>query len=494
VRVRDGQPPPSPQLKSFHCRLVAGVRVAREGGRTFVLSEQPITVVEVTERGRDLLKQAPAASELTDLSPSEHRFLGRLRELGLVEFRPTLDGPPPVVSIVVPVRDRPDQLVACLRSLAGLRHPPDRLEVIVVDDASAVRVTPRPGVRVLRSDRPLGPAAARNLGARAAGGDVLAFLDSDCTAEPDWLAELLPEFTDLEVAAVGGRVLPAREGTWLERYEAVRSPLDLGGRYAQVRPRHPVSYVVTANLLVRRTDFERLGGLDPDLRCGEDVDLAWRLVETGRRVVYQPLGRVRHRHRPRLGDFLATRAAYAASEAPLLLRHPGNGRFVGLGPGLTAFVIGGLAALLGAPPALAAAGSLALGIEAGGAARTLRRAGLPSRTAVAAALRGQGWSLYHPARQLARYSVLPVALLCLLAPGRRRARLLLGLGAAVVTPSVVDWHRLRPELSLGHHVLAQLLDDVAYQVGTLWGCLRERTLAPLAIEARLTRSGRPRPG
>jgi mycofactocin system glycosyltransferase len=364
--------------------------------------------------------------------------------------------------------------------------------VVVVDDGSVVPVAERAGIQVVRSDRPSGPAAARNLGARAAAGDLLAFLDSDCTAEPGWLRALVPEFADPDVAAVGGRVRPAREVTWLERYEAVRSPLDLGRRYAEVRARHPVSYVVTANLLVRRTDFARLGGFDRDLACGEDVDLAWRLGELGRRVVYQPLGVVRHRHRHRLDEFLATRAAYAASEAPLLQRHPRNGRLVGISPGMVALVGGAVAALLGAPRALAAAGAATLAAEVGGAAGALRRQGLPTGLALAVGLRGQAWSLYYPARQLARYSLLPAVLLCLAAPRRHRGRLLLGLGAALTVPSIVDWWRLRPRLSPAQHVAAQLLDDCAYHVGTLRGCLRERTLAPLAVEVRTERQRRPR--
>jgi mycofactocin system glycosyltransferase len=389
-----------------------------------------------------------------------------------------------MVSIVVPVRDRERQLAACLRSLELVKHPTDRLEVIVVDDASAVRVPARTGVRVQRSDRALGPSAARNLGAKAASGDVLAFLDSDCSAEPDWLEELLPEFADPEVAAVGGRVGPAAERTWLERYEAARSPLDLGRRYAQVRPRQPVSYLVTANLLVRRTDFVRLGGFDPELRCGEDVDLAWRLVEAGRRVVYQPRGRVRHGHRHRLGEFTSSRASYAASEAALLRRHPENGRFVAFSLGMGALLAGGLAAVLGGPRALAAAGAVALAIESGAAARRLERQGVPADLAIATTLRGHAWGLYHPARQLARYALLPAVVLCLAAGRERRGRLLIGLGAALTAPSVVDWWRLRPRLSPGQHLLAQLLDDAAYHVGMLRGCFRERTLAPLAVEVR----------
>jgi hypothetical protein len=72
-----------------------------------------------------------------------------------------------------------------------------------------------------------------------------------------------------------------------------------------------------------------------------------------------------------------------------------------------------------------------------------------------------------------------------LALGRPRRRLLLGLAAAALLPSVVDWWRLRPALSLPAYAAAQALDDLAYQWGLLRGCVRERSLRPLAVELRL---------
>jgi hypothetical protein len=154
---------------------------------------------------------------------------------------------------------------------------------------------------------------------------------------------------------------------------------------------------------------------------------------------------------------------------------------------MEAFLAGGLAALLGAPRSLATAGALALAIESGAAARGLERQGMPAKLALAATLSGRAWALYHPARQLARYALLPATLLCLAAGRRRRGRLLIGLGAALTAPSLIDWYRLRPGLSPGQHVVAQLLDDVAYHLGILRGCVRERTLAPLAVEVRSAR-------
>src|SRR5439155_20394909 len=120
------------------------------------------------------------------------RFLRRLADLGLLQMRPAATAWPSV-SIVGPVRDRPAQLAACLASLDALRHPGRRPEVIVVDDGSAPAAAVPAGVRLVRLPRSLGPAAARNAGAAVSGSALLAFLDSDCTAEPGWLEALVPE-------------------------------------------------------------------------------------------------------------------------------------------------------------------------------------------------------------------------------------------------------------------------------------------------------------
>src|SRR5205085_2079945 len=111
--------------------------------------------------------------------------------------------------------------------------------------AGSARGASAAGVRAPLPAPPGGPgagraAAARNAGAGASRAELLAFLDSDCTAEPGWLEALVAELGDPAVAAVGGRVLAAREERWLERYEAVRSPLDLGARRAAAQPRQPV--------------------------------------------------------------------------------------------------------------------------------------------------------------------------------------------------------------------------------------------------------------
>ena len=96
----------------------------------------------------------------------------------------------PHFSVVVPTYERPARLAACLRSLARLGYPRERFEVLIVDDASA-----RPpleaieqfrdalDLKLLEQTKNAGPAAARNLGARHASGEFLAFTDDDCEPE-----------------------------------------------------------------------------------------------------------------------------------------------------------------------------------------------------------------------------------------------------------------------------------------------------------------------
>lgn len=472
---------------SWRCQLSRGVRVRRIGPRVFVVAERPLTVLEVRPQALPLLRRLPPGREVTlpPPRPAELRLLRQLADAGLLELRPDGAGEPrvPTVAVVVPVRDRPRELAACLASLEALRYPRELLEVVVVDDGSATPVAVPGGVRLVRLPRSRGPAAARNAGARAASSELLAFLDSDCLADPGWLEALAPELQDPEVAAAGGRVAPAAERSWLERYEAVRSPLDLGPARAGARPGRPVSYLVTANLVVRRTDFEAIGGFDDRLRWGEDVDLCWRLHEAGRRLVYQPAGRVRHRHRAGVTAFAATRAGYAGSEAGLLARHPDAGRWLGFSPGLAAVVLGGAGAVLGRRRLLVA-GALTLAVETAATAHRLRPLGVPRRRAVPALLRGQAAGLYWAARQLIRYYG-GLAAVGALSSGRARGRLIVAVAAVAAAPALADWWRLRPRQGPLAFLAASALDDAAYQFGVLRGCLLGRTIAPLRVALRL---------
>src|SRR3990172_1665925 len=117
----------------------------------------------------------------------------------------------PFFSIIIATYGRPSQLEACLQSIARLHYPRDRFEVIVVDDGNK---TPPEAVVSAFSDKldiklltqvNAGPATARNTGVQNSQGEVLTFIDDDCTPAPDWLQTLALQLASKPDHAVGGR-------------------------------------------------------------------------------------------------------------------------------------------------------------------------------------------------------------------------------------------------------------------------------------------------
>ena len=498
--------PPHPRdaaAAALRCRLAPGVRLVERPSGSWVVLSDPLRVWRVRPAALRLLAECQAgqtveaAAIAAGLRPATAlRLLDRLAEQGAVYLEP-IDMDLPTVSVVIPVWNRPKAILACLDALDRLDYPRDRLEVIVVDDGSTdetpdvvARWTGSITVRLIRLPLRQGPSACRNQGAAAARGEVLAFTDSDCLPEPSWLRDLTTELALPGVVAAGGAVFPVAEDGWLQRYEAVRSPLWQGSARAVVRPRAPVSYLATCNLLVRRECFKAAGGFAA-IDTGEDVDLIWRLCAAGGRVHYRPDGVVRHDHRDRLWPFLRRRAAYAASEAELLRRHPESSRYLVVPLTLTVGLAGALAAAASGRARLAPLGVVPPLVDPALAIRRTCRAGAPlAPTQVArAVVRGYGAALYWGAVNLSRYYALPALALSLVprrsAPGRG---LRAAVGLALLGTAVADWVRLRPRLSLPRFAAAHVFDALAYNVGVLAGCARHRTLAPLRLQIILGRS------
>ncbi len=133
----------------------------------------------------------------------------RLCQVGLLEWKPPEHGFEPFVSIVVPVYNRADEIGACLESLLSLDYPASKREIIVVDDASEDRtaaVVAQWDVKLIKRESNHGQSAARNVGVAAATGEIVAYIDSDCIADPSWLRDLVPYFQDSRNVLVGGYV------------------------------------------------------------------------------------------------------------------------------------------------------------------------------------------------------------------------------------------------------------------------------------------------
>jgi GT2 family glycosyltransferase len=199
------------------------------------------------------------------------------------------------ISVVIPTCDRPDALAACLLRLAPDLQalPADAFEIIVSDDGrgqpvSAVLGPEFPGVRWVAGPR-RGPAANRNAGALAAGGELLVFLDDDCLPEPGLLSAYAAAFADPALQAAEGRISPDREPNRLDEVAPVN---ENGGVFW------------SCNVALRRDLFERIGGFDERFphAAMEDVELRNRLRLLKVRIAFLPGAAVIHPLRRQSGD------------------------------------------------------------------------------------------------------------------------------------------------------------------------------------------------
>ena len=295
--------------------------------------------VKVLGEGSALLGGSP--TRLLRLAPTAQTMLsgGRLEvhdavsaQLARTLLDATVAHPRPPSGPSAPRRDRRDtgarQRFWCASAAHCGSWPACRSSV---DDGSATPLEQldladvHGDIQVLRHDRSRGAAAARNTGLAACKTDFVAFLDSDVVPRRGWLEALLGHFCDPAVGLVAPRIVGLREpDNVVARYEAVRSSLDLGLREAPVMPYGKVSYVPSAAIICRRAMLGDVGGFDETLTSGEDVDLCWRLIESGVRLRYEPIARVAHDHRTQLREWFLRRSFYGEAAAPLSVRHPGK--------------------------------------------------------------------------------------------------------------------------------------------------------------------------
>jgi GT2 family glycosyltransferase len=214
------------------------------------------------------------------------------------------------VSIIVCTVDRPRELEACLESLRPFTAAVE--EIIVVNNgphvAAVEEAAKRHGARVVAESH-RGVSRARNAGIRTAVGNIIAFLDDDSVAEPNWLPLLVAPFLDPSVLGVVGSVwaqsLTDAASQAFDRMHRARLPtsqltLQAGPEVDSFPIR--MALLGNANLAIRREAFERFGYFDPRfgrgtrIGSGEEPDLLLALLLGGAKVVIEPAAGIFHRH------------------------------------------------------------------------------------------------------------------------------------------------------------------------------------------------------
>lgn len=465
-------------------RAAQGIELVRRGEDTFLMAKTPLTLLRLNASLVALVRRT-MEGEVSAASEAEAKMLEQLALKGFLVRRQegaADEAELPTVSVVIPVLDRAGELARCLDSISRVDYPAEKLQVIVVDDGSkdeSAQVARRMGATVVSSGGVRrGPAVARNAGSAHATGEILAFIDSDCSASTGWLADLLPLFRDPKTAAVGGRVDGMCTSSAVDRYEAVMSSLSMGTRERFGNAGDDTFYLPSCNLLVRRSLFLSVGGFKPSMHVGEDVDLTWRLRDAGWTIAYLPLGSILHEHRSSLRSFMSRRFDYGTSEGMLQKLHPRRHKKFVLPPVLGAVLALALLApycgwwLLPAAFLLLAGDALVYRVR-------IARRGLPLgfRALYAGRLRALWGLCYYISFHLVRYYAIALALAALLVPSFG----LVFAGIFLVSAGV-DHRIKKPQLSFFSFAVIYGLEHFSYGTGVFWGCLRDREFASYRVE------------
>ena len=217
------------------------------------------------------------------------------------------------VSVVICTRDRASWLKTCLEHLKGQYCQPR--EILVVDNASVTgetrSVAEAFNVRYIREDRP-GLDIARNTGARAARGAIVAYTDDDTKADKYWIYRVAETFRDPAIAAMTGLVIAASleteaevifEKFWPFNRGYVEKIYDNDFFSASLDHGPPVWEIgAGANMAFRKSIFDEIGYFDERLDvgaagCSGDSELWYRTLACGHAIRYNPLAVVTHSHR-----------------------------------------------------------------------------------------------------------------------------------------------------------------------------------------------------
>jgi GT2 family glycosyltransferase len=220
-----------------------------------------------------------------------------------------LDSTTPLVSVVVTTRNEETMIKDCIISIFEQSYP--NFELIIIDAKSSDGTFEKIGEmerlsksfknckRYLFLSREAdSPAKGRNIGVKAAYGNIVAFTDADCIAERDWLITLVT-YIPKELGGVGGPNLlrHLRRSKIVDAIDNVLGTyLGSGGspQFLRIEKVCEVYAIPSCNFAIQKSLFDTLGGFDERLRSSEDADLCNRIRDKGYKIIYTPQAKVNH--------------------------------------------------------------------------------------------------------------------------------------------------------------------------------------------------------
>lgn len=232
------------------------------------------------------------------------------------------------VSIIIPVKNMENNIEDLLKSIMELDYPKDKIEVVIVDGGSndkTLEIASKYPVKILREDGK-GPNYGRNIGIKAASGEIYAFTDGDCILPKDWLKKIVEKINDEEIGCVGGSVFVAEclKDNLIAKYadESIMRIMPIAKTTEKIHEVKLFKHLATCNMAVKRKVIEEIGGFENDLKVFEDIDLIVKICRKGYKVLRSPEIYVWHKHREGVWKLIKQTFNYGRGAFAFLRKRP----------------------------------------------------------------------------------------------------------------------------------------------------------------------------
>ncbi|MFH1460523.1 MAG: glycosyltransferase [Candidatus Omnitrophota bacterium] len=232
-----------------------------------------------------------------------------------------------MISVVIPSYNSQDTIAKCLDSLKQQSYQGE-YEIILVD--SSIDKTPEivrnnyPEIKFTHLDKKTDPGQARNLGINQTKGEIIAFIDSDCIADRDWLKYMEIGHTQ-GYNIIGGAVDIANQEN---------DSFGWAGYMAEFReflpelPKHEVGHIPTCNISYKKDIFTKYGLFNGEYYPQEDLVFNYMLRQKGEKITFDPRIKVFHHHRSAWKNFFMHQARIGFITARVLRVTQAEGSFI----------------------------------------------------------------------------------------------------------------------------------------------------------------------
>jgi len=229
------------------------------------------------------------------------------------------------ISVIIPLKQFNNYIREAIKYYENLNYL--NFELIILPDKEEKEVLSKKlNIKVIATGE-IGPAEKRDIGAKEAKGEILAFTDDDAYPDKNWLKNAIEIlFSDEKIGAVGGPgITPKNDGFWQKVSGNVYASFWMSGslrkRYFPVGKAHEDYDIPSVNFIVKKEIFEKVGGFDSNYYPGEDTKLCLEIKKIGYKIIYSPNVIVYH-HRRNLFFHLKQISNYALHRGFFVKRYP----------------------------------------------------------------------------------------------------------------------------------------------------------------------------